>query len=168
MSAPEFSRPVDRRRLPTAAVNLTANDQERAALAERFGLVGIDRLEAQLTLEEKGEAVLAHGRLEADIVQSCAVSSEDLPVAIDEPLELRFVPEQPIDADELELEADELDEIFFTGDELDLGEAVAQSLALSIDPYAVGPEAERARQDAGLLDEAASGPFAALAALKKD
>ncbi len=49
----------------------------------------------------------------------------------------------------------------------DLGEAVAQSLALAIDPYAVGPSAEQARKDAGLGDEAASGPFAALAGLKK-
>ena len=49
----------------------------------------------------------------------------------------------------------------------DLGEAVAQDLALAIDPYAVGPGAERARKEAGLLDEAAAGPFAALEALKK-
>jgi hypothetical protein len=44
---------------------------------------------------------------------------------------------------------------------------MAQSLALAIDPYATGPEAERVRKEAGLLGEAASGPFAALAALKK-
>jgi hypothetical protein len=45
---------------------------------------------------------------------------------------------------------------------------VAQSLSLAVDPYAAGPNAEQARKDAGLGDEAASGPFAALAALKKD
>ena len=63
--------------------------------------------------------------------------------------------------------ASALDEIPFEGDTVDLGEAVAQSLALAIDPYAVGPEAERVRQEV-LSDEAASGPFAALAALRKD
>ena len=52
--------------------------------------------------------------------------------------------------------------------QLDVGEAVAQSLALAIDPFAVGPDAERARQQAGLLDEGQAGPFAALAALKRD
>ena len=62
----------------------------------------------------------------------------------------------------------DLDEIPFEGHVFDLGEAVAQSLALAIDPYAVGPNAEQARKDAGIGDEAASGPFAALAALKKD
>lgn len=167
MSPPEFSRPIDRRRLPAGKVELAPNEQERAALAKRFDIIRIDRLEAQLTLEEKGDAVLARGRLQADIVQSCAVSAEDLPVTIDEPLELRFVAERPVEVEELELGADELDEIAFDGEELDLGEAVAQSLALSIDPYPVGPEAERARREAGLVEEAASGPFAALAALKK-
>ena len=44
---------------------------------------------------------------------------------------------------------------------------VRKTLALAIDPYAVGPEAERVRKEV-LSDEAASGPFAALAALKKD
>jgi len=49
----------------------------------------------------------------------------------------------------------------------DLGEAVAQTLALAIDPYATRPESERVRKEGVVSDEAASGPFAALAALKK-
>ena len=69
--------------------------------------------------------------------------------------------------EEVELDEGELDEIPFEGHLFDLGEAVAQSLALAIDPYAEGPNAERVRKEAGLLDEAASGAFAALAALKK-
>ena len=109
----------------------------------------------------------ATGRLRADIVQSCAVSGEDLPVGIDEPLALRFVPEtdHPPEQDS-ELDPGPWDEIEYAGESFDLGEAVAQTLALAIDPFAIGPEAERARREAGLLDEAATGPFAALAALK--
>jgi hypothetical protein len=72
-----------------------------------------------------------------------------------------------VTAHEIELEESELDEIPYTGTSFDLGEAVAQSLALAIDPYAVGPDAERVRADSGLSDQAAAGPFAALAALKK-
>jgi uncharacterized metal-binding protein YceD (DUF177 family) len=147
---------------------MTAGEDERAALARRFGLVAIARLEAELRLEADGAAIDAVGRLSADIVQSCAVSGEDLPVTIDEPLTLRFVPERAIADEEIELAEDELDEIPFAGHLFDLGEAVAQSLALAVDPYAVGPEAERARKEAGLLDESAGGPFAALAALKRD
>ena len=53
------------------------------------------------------------------------------------------------------------------GTAFDLGEAVAQSFGLAIDPYAAGPEADSVRREAGIVDEdAPSGPFAALAALK--
>ena len=166
MSTPEFSRPVDERQLTPKPITIEATADERKALARRFGIVAIHQLQATVRLERAGEAVMAHGRLSASIVQSCAVSGEDLPVRIDEPLALRFVPARPIEAEELELEADELDEIEFEGHELDLGEAVAQSLALAIDPYATGPEADRVRNEV-LSEEAASGPFAALAALKK-
>jgi len=167
MSAPEFSRIVDARSLPREALKVSANDAECAALAKRFGLVAIKRLGATVNLVEDRDAVSANGRLSARIVQSCAVSGEDLPVMIDEPLALRFVPERPVDAEEIELQSEALDEIEYPGDSFDLGEAIAQSLALAIDPYAVGPEAERVRKEAGLSDEAATGPFAALAALRK-
>lgn len=167
MTTAEFSRPFDRRHLPPAEIALAAEAAERAALARRFGLVRIDRLEAWAALTDAGDTVEANGRFEAEIVQTCAVSGEDLPVAIAEPLALRFVPAPSIDDEELELAEAELDEIPVEGDVFDLGEAVAQSLALAIDPYATGPEAERVRQEAGLSDEASSGPFAALAALRK-
>jgi len=168
MSTSEFSRMVDRRGLAEEPVTLVADSSEREALAKRFGLIAIDRLEATLTLEADGEAVDAGGTLSADVVQSCAVSGDDLPVSISEPVTLRFVPETPIEAEEIELEESELDEIPYSGTSFDLGEAVAQSLALAIDPFATGPDADRVRKEKGLLDEAASGPFAALAALKKE
>ena len=172
MTAPEFSRPIDRRRISPQPFELEATPSERTALAARFGLVAIEQLAARVQLAADGDAVAVEGRLTAQIVQSCAVSGEDLPVSIDEPLALRFVPDVAETADEpdeeIELDASELDEIAFTGHSFDLGEAVAQSLALAIDPYATGPEAERARREAGIGGEEASGPFAALAALKKD
>ena len=167
MSPPELSRPVDRRQILARPVAIEATEQERTALARRFAVVRIDRLEAEVALEVDGQAVNAKGRLRAALVQSCAVSGEDVAVAIDEPLALRFVPERPVTQEELELEEGALDEIPFSGTAFDLGEAVAQSLALAIDPYIVGPNAQRVRKEAGLLDEAAAGPFAALAALKK-
>ena len=168
MSKPEFSRPVDRRHLKAAPLRLAADETERKALARRFGLAAIPRLEAEVSLAADGEAVGAEGTLWADIVQSCAVTGDDLPVTIEEPLTLRFVPEGPATEEELELQEEQLDEIPYSGTAFDLGEAVAQSLALAIDPFATGPEADRVRKEKGLLDEAASGPFAALAALKKD
>jgi hypothetical protein len=167
MTAPEFSRPFDVRQLDRKAVRLVASEDERAALAKRFDIVRIDRLEAEVVLERDGQALDASGTLEADIVQSCAVSAEDLPVAVREPLAFRFVPATTAHApdEEVELDAEDLDEIEFTGTSVDLGEAVAQSLALAIDPFATGPAAEEARR---LFDDGSASPFAALAKLKKE
>lgn len=166
----EFARVFDVRQAEGKAVTLVADEAERAALATRFDIVRIDRLEAEIVLHRDGAAVDAKGALVADIVQSCAVSAEDLPVAIREPLAFRFVPESAghTPDEEVELEEGDLDEIEYSGSTFDLGEAVAQSVALAIDPFAVGPEAEEARRRAGLLGEGEAGPFAALAALKKD
>ena len=167
MSEPEFARPVDARQITAKPVTIEATAAERKALARRFGIVAIRQLQATVAFERDGNAVMARGRLSAAIVQSCAVSGEDLPVTVSEPLALRFVPASEPEDEEIELGEADLDEIPFEDDVIDLGEAVAQSLALAIDPYAVGPEAERVRKEV-LSDEAASGPFAALAALKKD
>lgn len=165
----EFCRMVDLRELGNAPHELAATPEECAALAERFALVAISKLEATITLEPEGAAVRASGRLGADVVQSCAVSGEDLPVTIDEPVSFRFVPERAAGApdEEIELDADALDEIEFSGPSFDLGEALAQSLVLALDPFAVGPGAEEARRKAGIVAPSAAGPFAALAALKQ-
>lgn len=164
----ELSRIIDRRQIMEKPVQITATPEECVALSRRFALVRIDRLEATVQLTATGDKVAASGRLLADIVQTCAVSGDDLPAHIDVPLAFHFVPEQVIEAEELDVAEDELDDIPYTGTAFDLGEAVAQSLALSIDPYAVGPDADRVRREKGLLESGAAGPFAALAALKKD
>ena len=163
---PEFSRLVDTRNLSEAPQRIGANREECAALATRFELVSVARLEASVTYAQEGAAILVTGRLRAEVVQSCAISGEPLAVQIDEPLSLRFVTARPAPAvEEIELAGEELDEIEYEGSAFDLGEAVAQSLALAIDPYATGPEAERVRA-AGLFGDEVAGPFAVLAGLK--
>lgn len=177
MSAAELSRPIKVRPLPGDPVVIEADAQERAALAARFALPSIDALSATITLEESDQAIIASGTLTAEIVQSCAVSGEDFPVSVEEDVNLRFVRESALRTRETEdgeievdLSTEDDDEIEYSGDMFDLGEAIAQTLGLAIDPYAEGPNAEAARQDAGISgDDAPSGPLAeALAALKKD
>lgn len=165
----EFSRSIDVRQVKGKHMVLTANEAERAALSARFGLVRVDRLEAHVTLHRDDRNVTAEGSLSADITQSCAVSAEDLAVEINEPLHLRFIPAgtAPVSEDEIEIDSAETDEIEYVGTHIDVGEAVAQTLALAIDPFLTGPDADEARRAAGLLGESQAGPFAALAALKK-
>lgn len=164
-SRPEFSRTVDTRNLADAPQRIAATAEECAALARRFGLVAIDLLDASLDYAPDADAIAVTGRLRADVVQTCAISGEPLAATIDEPIDLRFVPQRARTAAEIELAAEDLDEIEYEGTAFDLGEAVAQSLALAIDPYATGPEADEVRA-AGLLGEEKASPFAALAGLK--
>ena len=63
-------------------------------------------------------------------------------------------------------DASDCDEITYSGDRFDVGEAVAQSLALAIDPFATGPEADRIRTEVGLEEPEKENPFAALKGLK--
>jgi len=162
----ELSRWVAVRQSEGRVVEVNADAAERARLAERFDIVRVDSLDAEVTLGKDGAAITADGTLRARVVQSCAISGEDLEVEIDEPLHLRFVPEGEAVDEEIELEADELDEIPFTGERFDLGEAVAQSLALAIDPFMAGPDADRVRREVGLAEPEKENPFAALKGLK--
>jgi uncharacterized metal-binding protein YceD (DUF177 family) len=166
----ELERIYDAARLPTDPQRITASEDECRALAWRFALVSVGSLEATITLVADGLAVLAQGRLMAEVVQSCAVSGEELAVRIDEPVALRFIPAIPLTAadEEIELTADELDEIEMDGTRFDLGEAVAQTMALAIDPYLEGPNAEEFRRKAGILSASEGGAFAALKGLLKE
>ena len=174
--APELTRIVKAKGLPAEPVLVEADAAERAALAKRFGLPGVDSLRAQIDLEQRGRSIRATGTLNAAIRQSCAISGEDFPAMIEETLDFRFVEEGAVSATEdenaeieVELDADDCDEIEYAGDAFDLGEAIAQSLGLAIDPYAEGPNADQARKNAGILAEGEQeGPLAAaLSVLKK-
>lgn len=170
MSSGELERIVKLDRLPVEPVTVEAGETERAALAKRFGLPSIETLTAKMTLIREGDAIGATGRLSASFTQNCAIADEPFANTLDEPLALRFVPagDAPDDDAEMEFDPEAPDEIEYDGAAIDLGEAVAQSLGLLIDPFATGPDAERVRKEAGIVDEdAPSGPLAAaLAALK--
>lgn len=164
----EWVRVIDIRHLPPAAYEVTTDEAERRRLAGRFGLTAIDRLSAVVEFEAEGGRIAVTGRISADVIQACAISGEDFAVAIDEPVDLRFVPMRDValPEEEIELSAEACDEIEYTGLTFDLGEALAQTLALAIDPFAQGPDADRVRAEHGLAGETGGGAFAALAAFK--
>jgi uncharacterized metal-binding protein YceD (DUF177 family) len=166
---PEFSRIFRLDELGTAprAVAIDADDKERAALASRFGLLSIERLSAKAELTRDGDVVIATGKLAADVVQACVASGEPVPASIAEDFALRFVPPSAApEAEEVELEEGDLDEIDYEGGAIDLGEAAAQTLALALDPFPRAPGAEERLRAAGVIGEEEAGPFAALKALK--
>lgn len=150
-------------------VDLVASEEDCAAIARRLGLVAIERLEAHAVLERNGNKVRATGRIKAALDQACVATGEPVPARIDEPFDLLFLPEPKGRPDEeVELGADEMDVVFHDGAAIELGTAVADTLALVLDPYPRGPNADAALQAAGVLSEEQAGPFAALAKLKGD
>ncbi|SEN51499.1 Uncharacterized metal-binding protein YceD, DUF177 family [Sphingomonas gellani] len=164
---PEFARP---QRLDTIGdrereVVVEADDAERRALATRFGLIGIDRLEGHFTIRRDTNGVSARGRVVADVVQPCSASGAPLPAHVDEPVALMFV-EPGTDTEEVELSADALDTMEIENGAIDLGEAAAETMALALDPFVRGPDADAALKAAGVLGEGEAGPFGGLAALK--
>ncbi|UUR07237.1 YceD family protein [Sphingomonas glaciei] len=148
-------------------VEYQADEAERAAVADRLDLLGLERLEAVLTLKAEGDRVRAEGQLRASVTQACVASGEPVPATVDAPIALLFMPEPSGTPDEeVELSAEDLDVIFHDGREIDLAAAVADELSLALDPYPRSARAEDALKEAGVLSEEQAGPFAALAALK--
>jgi uncharacterized metal-binding protein YceD (DUF177 family) len=151
-------------------VDLVADEAERGAIARRLALPSVDRLEAHVTLAKTGEIVRASGRLSASLDQSCVVTNEPVPAHIDEPFELVFMPEPAASGhdEEIELGEADCDVVFYEGVAIDLGTAIADTLALSLDPYPRSAGADAALKEAGVPTEEQASPFAALAQLKKN
>ena len=150
-------------------LDLVADDAERRSIADRLGLGGLDRLEAHVSLSRTGEVIRAEGRIVASLEQACVVTSEPVAGHIDDPFMLLFMPEPKGDGheEEIELGEQDCDVVFYDGAVIDLGNAIADTLALSVDPYPRSASADAALKEAGILSEEQASPFAALAALKK-
>lgn len=167
-----LSLPVDVMHLPADAVTLAATDAERAALAEAYDLVAVDKLAAEATLTHGPRgSVLVEGRVVADITQTCVVSLVPVPAHIDEPFFFRFVRPgdvpDPRPGSEVVIETDAPDppEIL-DGPTIDVGALAEETFVLAMDPYPRAPGAalpEATPDD----DQTKDSPFAVLAKLKK-
>ena len=168
MIPPEFSR-VERTDTFGAGertVAIAADPAERAALAMRFGLIAVDRLEAEFRVRAEAAGIVVSGTVSADVVQACSVTDEPVAAQVAEQVALRFVAEGAADEEEIELSQDALDTIFYTGGAIDLGEAAAETVALALDPFPRGPNAAAALKAAGVIGEDEVRPAGALAGLK--
>ena len=150
-------------------IDLSASEAERASVAKRLGLQSLGRLEAHANLARDGALVRVEGRLRAALQQSCVATGEPVAEHVDEPFAIVFRPEprEGRPDEEVELGPEDCDVVFYDGTAIDLGTAVADTLALSMDPYPRSAGAEAALREAGILSEEQVGPFAALAKLKK-
>ena len=87
-------------------LDIAADEEERRAVADRLGLLNLERFEAHAVMSRDGRKVRANGRLKASLDQSCIATGEPVPAHIDEPFELIFVPEPKSRGAEEEVERD--------------------------------------------------------------
>lgn len=121
--------------------SIEAREDEREALATRFGLVALNALSAEVTLRRLpgGPLVRVEGRIVADVEQRCVVSLEPVPEHVDGQFSEIFGPEGYKPPEEFEEE--DIPETFDAGG-IDIGELAAQHLALSLNPYPKAPGVE--------------------------
>ena len=174
---PEFSRPIPRDRLGGRVVveEIAAASQERAALARRFGLLGLDLLAATLRMESGGGKGLLRldGHLSAEVTQACVVTLEPVASRIEEDFTLLFsLDAGPVPASAgarevvVDPEAEEPPEALGPGG-LDLGEVAVQQLALALNSYPRAPGAALSEAETPeSAPDAPTGPFAVLEDLK--
>ena len=146
-------------------LELSANADERAAIARRLGLQSIDRLDAHVTLARSIDAIRANGRLTAALDQSCVVTGEPVAAHVDEPFAIQFVAEPKGGGpdDEIELGEGDCDTVFHDGAVIDLGDALADTLALIIEHYRRCAAADAALIEAVVMIEEESSTFGLLA-----
>jgi uncharacterized metal-binding protein YceD (DUF177 family) len=163
---PEFSRLVPLARLGSAPFRqqIEATPSECEKLSRRFDLLALDRLTAAVELRRQGdEVIVLEAAFEAEFVQNCVVTLEPVAGAVSDRFMLVY---GPAAAEQQEI-GSELAEAAFeplNRDVIDIGEAVAQELSLSLPVF---PRQLDAKIDAEASAEATGSPFISLARLKQ-
>ena len=144
-----FSRPVKVDALPRdgSMQTVEATPVERAAIAEQQDLVDVSRLRATFLLKRAGKDVRVTGAVHAEVTQTCVVTLEPFPVALDEPIDVRFA--RPSEersgrrgqTETVALDAEDPPDPIVDG-KIDLGALAVEFLALALDPYPRKPGAE--------------------------
>jgi uncharacterized metal-binding protein YceD (DUF177 family) len=166
---------VDRMGANGAALDIAASDSERAALAKRFGFLGLPAFSARVTIDRRpGQRVVVEGRLRGKIVQACILTLDPVTQELDETFRIIFKQDLTEERDPesgealVPAQADAPEPL--SGNMLDVGEIVAEQLSLAADPYPRRPGAKledvMPKPRRGGRPEPRRHPFAGLAALR--
>ncbi|ABD07350.1 conserved hypothetical protein [Rhodopseudomonas palustris HaA2] len=150
--------------------DIEAGEAERTAMAALGGLREILSAKAAFDLTpESGGRVRVTGRVQARVGQTCVVTLDPIESAIDEDVDLTFMPAEQIRElsetvdDDGEPDPGDPPEAIERG-MIDIGRVAADALFLGIDPYPRKPDA--VFEPVVEPDPPEEHPFAALQALK--
>src|SRR5258708_10357338 len=138
----ESERIVDLDRVGTVgtALDIVASDGERAALAKRFGFLGLPAFSARVTVDRRvGGQVVVEGRLRGRIVQACVLTLDPVTQELDDAFRIVFkkdlAEERDPESGEAVLSAHADAPEPLAGNLLDVGEIVAEQLSPAAEPY---------------------------------
>lgn len=168
-SSPEFSRIIRADQLADRDTEIAfrCEPAECRRLADRFSLLDLERLEARVWARRVNGTSVVRVRVNfvADVLQSCVITLDSVAAHIDEWFELEYVPGADVDGSrEVVFDPEENDPPeLMQGGSFDIGEAISEHLALSLDDYPRKPGTEftvyTKRADEG---EPTDSPFAIL------
>jgi hypothetical protein len=146
-------------------IEIEANARERADIARRFDLLGVEALAGIYHVDPIARGVRVTGEVVARIRQTCVVSLDAFESALREPVLLTFGTDADagrIGAGQVEISPEEEDppEPLLDG-KIDLGAVTLEYLALGLDPYPRKPGAKFEHENSEA--ERPASPFAALA-----
>ena len=164
--------PVSLGEIPETGLHrqIEADEASRAAIAKLAGLQGLSMLRAAFDLKPSGDQIHVTGQVRATVEQTCVVTLEPMENAIDEPVDIMFLENPPVQAahepageEHENLEIDPPEPIL--GGAIDLGALATEFMILALDPYPRKPGA--VFESLIAPDDPADHPFAGLAALKE-
>ena len=139
-----------------------ASEEERQSLATRFQFLDVQSLSAELTIFKSARDCWdVRGKLSGVVVQACCSTGVPVSETVDFLIEERYV--GTIDTkEEVEVHMDEAEPL--ESEAINIGELLAQSLAIAVTPW---PRALEAPETYTSGEELPNHPFAGLAALKR-
>jgi uncharacterized metal-binding protein YceD (DUF177 family) len=156
-----------------SVVERTATAEECQAVARLLDVPACHRFSARAVVKAIGQERFAvSGEVRATLEQVCVVSLDPFEAEVSETFDVEFwPPSQLVTASEVDIDDFERDDPEpIENGRLDLGRLVYEILAAGLDPYPRLPGMELERDISGDApeDRPEPGPFAGLAALKRD
>jgi uncharacterized metal-binding protein YceD (DUF177 family) len=145
-----------------------ASDAERHDLAGALNLLALDSLAARYQIKRLGGGgYRLHGRVTADVTQSCVVSLEPLTAHLEDDFDVEFWPTVTVAAnDEEKRVLDGRDVEAIEHGQIAIGRIVFDTLSGAVDPFPRKPGAAFEWSDGEDEKSGKISPFAALSKLK--
>jgi uncharacterized metal-binding protein YceD (DUF177 family) len=162
LPAPEFSRPIEVARVPKLGAHekIAADDSECKALERRFKVPAVHAVTATLALKPwRGGGFKLSGSAVIDLEQQSVISLENFRTQQSVEIERYFLDLPKRNDDESDFDIDPIPDGV-----INIGEVVAETIALELDPYPRKPGETFASVEPALISEQPEkpNPFKAL------